>query len=85
MELRIRVVARASRNEIKGEREGAVLVRVTAPPVDGRANKAVCRLVAKKVGVAAGGVQVISGEGSRDKTLQIDGVDEAAVHEALGV
>ena len=84
-ELRIRLQPRARRNEIVGERAGAVLIRVTAPPVDGKANDALCRLVAKKVGVAPSRVTVLKGHTARDKTLDVDGVDIAALRAALGL
>jgi uncharacterized protein len=76
---------RARRDEVVGEREGAVVIRVTAPPVDGRANEALCRLVAKKAGVAPSRVTVIRGHAARDKTLEVEGVDEAALRAALGL
>ncbi len=51
-ELTVRLQPRARRTEIVGERGGVVVVRVTAPPVDGKANEALCRLIAKTAGVA---------------------------------
>jgi uncharacterized protein YggU (UPF0235/DUF167 family) len=68
-----------------GEREGAVLIRVTAPPVDGKANDALCRLIAKKAGVAPSRVSVIRGHTARDKVLEVDGVDKADLRAALGL
>jgi uncharacterized protein len=62
-----------------------VLVRVTAPPVDGRANEALCRLVAKAARIAPSRVRVTKGHSGRDKTLEIEGVDEAGVRAALGL
>ena len=61
------------------------MIRVTAPPVDGRANDALCRLIAKKAGVAPSRVRVIRGHTARDKTLDVGGVDAAALRAALGV
>jgi len=58
---------------------------VTAPPVDGKANEALCRLVAKAAGVAPSRVQVVRGHTARDKVLRIDGVDAAALRAALGL
>ena len=84
-ELRIRLQPRARRNEIVGERDGAVLIRVTAPPVDGRANEALCRFIAKKAGVAPSRVTLVRGHTARDKTLNVDGVDTAALRAALGL
>ena len=83
MELRVRVTARASRDELAGLRDGVLHVRVTAPPVDGRANQAVCRLIARAVGVGKTSVTVTRGERSRDKVVRIEGVGPEAVHERL--
>jgi uncharacterized protein len=73
--LAVRVQARARRDEIAGERGGRMLVRVTAPPVEGRANAAVCRLLAKRLGLAPGRVAVVRGASSRDKLVEIDGIE----------
>jgi uncharacterized protein (TIGR00251 family) len=83
MELRVRVTARASRDELAGLRDGVLHVRVTAPPVDGKANQAVCRLIARAVGVGRTKVTLARGERSRDKVVRIEGVDPDAVLEAL--
>jgi uncharacterized protein (TIGR00251 family) len=72
--LAIRVIPRASRTEIVGERAGRLAVRVTAPPLEGRANDAVRRLLAKALGVTVGRVQVVSGERGRDKRVRIEGI-----------
>ena len=78
-DLPVRVQPRAKRDEIAGERGGALLVRVTAPPVDGKANQAACALVAKRVGVPKSAVSVLRGESSRDKVLRVDGIEPAAL------
>ena len=62
-----------------------MLIRVTAPPVDGRANEALCRLIAKRAGVAPSRVTVIRGHTARDKVLRVEGVDGAALRAALGL
>jgi uncharacterized protein (TIGR00251 family) len=81
--LRIRVTPRARRDEIRGERGGALLVGVTAPPVDGRANAAACAVVAKAAGVAKSRVTVVRGAGSRDKVIEVAGMTEAELWQAL--
>jgi uncharacterized protein len=58
---------------------------VTAPPVDGKANDALCRLVAKKAGVAPSRVTVVKGHTARDKTLEVQGVGRADLRAALGL
>ena len=62
-----------------------MLIRVTAPPVDGRANEALCRLVAKKAGVAPSRVSVIRGHTARDKLVRVEGVEAPALRAALGL
>jgi uncharacterized protein (TIGR00251 family) len=83
MELRVRVTARASRDELAGLRDGVLHVRVSAPPVDGRANQAVCRLIARALKVGRTSVTVTRGERSRDKVVEIEGVTPEAVRRAL--
>lgn len=84
LRLTVRATPKAGRNEIAGRRaDGALLVRVTAAPEDGKANAAVCALVSKALGVPKRAVLVVRGETSRDKVLEIDGADEASV-DALG-
>ena len=73
-EIAIRVQPRASADAITGERDGRLLVRVTAPPLDGRANDAVCKLVARRAGVARSKVSVVRGERGRDKVIRVEGL-----------
>jgi uncharacterized protein (TIGR00251 family) len=68
-----------------GERAGAIVIRVTAPPVDGRANAALCAFVARAAGVPARDVEIVRGHGSRDKVVQVEGIDERALRRALGM
>jgi uncharacterized protein len=84
-EIRVHLQPRARKNEIAGERGGAVLIRVTAPPVDGKANEALCRLVAKAAGVAPSRVTVVRGHTARDKVLEVEGVEPQELRAALGL
>lgn len=56
-------------------REEALLVRVTAPPVDGKANAALCRLLADQLGVPRTAVAVVRGSSARDKLVRVDGIE----------
>jgi uncharacterized protein len=68
-----------------GERDGVLLVRVTAPPVDGRANEALCRLIAKRAHVGVRNVTVIRGAGAREKLVRVGGIELAELRAALGL
>lgn len=69
--LDVRVIPRARRDEVGGARAGRLVVRTTAAPVDGRANAAVCRLVAAHLSLPRRRVEVVAGQRSRDKTLRV--------------
>ncbi len=79
----MRLQPRASSSRITGEKDGVIQVRVTAPPVDGEANAALEKLVAKKLGIAKSKVEVVKGETSREKLLEIDGLGEADARRML--
>jgi uncharacterized protein (TIGR00251 family) len=81
----VHVTPRVSRDEVGGWRAGELAVRVTAPPDDGKANAAACKLVADRLGVAKSAVSVIRGATSRHKSLRVEGVTEARVAEEFGV
>ena len=81
--LAVRLIPRGGRDGVAGERNGAVLIRIAAPPVDGEANTALIAFVAKALGVPKGAVRIVRGETSRDKVLVIDGVDAADARATL--
>ncbi|MGH2970020.1 MAG: DUF167 domain-containing protein, partial [Solirubrobacteraceae bacterium] len=82
-QIRVRVQPRARKDELVGMRDGVLVARVSAPPVDGRANRALCRLIARRAGVAPSKVAVVRGQHSRDKLVSVDGVDPGDLHAAL--
>jgi uncharacterized protein len=82
-EVRVRLQPAASREEVVGRRGGALVVRVTAPPVDGKANEALRKLIAKRAGVAKGRVTIARGTRSRDKLVRVAGVSESELRRAL--
>jgi uncharacterized protein len=83
--LRVRVQPRAARDEIVGERDGSLVVRLTAPPVEDRANKALCRLIARRLRVAPTRVTVLRGAKSRDKIVQVEGLSSSEIVRSLGL
>ena len=76
----IRVMPRASADAVAGERDGMLLVRVTAPPVEGKANDAVVALLAKALGTPRGAIQVVRGASARTKRVSVPRDAEAALH-----
>ncbi len=71
----VRLQPRASRDEVLGwNEEGALRVRVKAPPVDGTANVALVQLLAKTIGVAKGKIMLVSGATARNKIIEIEGL-----------
>ena len=89
MRLAVRLTPRGGRDSVEGwarDDAGRVYLkaRVAAPPVDGQANAALVRLIAKALGAPASAVRIASGETARMKQLEIDGVDAAALAAAFG-
>lgn len=80
----VRVVPRASRDAIIGVHDGALKVALTAPPVEGAANAALIRLLAKALGVAKGNVRLVQGDRSRDKVVELVGIDPSRVRSLAG-
>lgn len=81
--LKVRVIPRAKRNEIAGWREGALVVRLTAPPVEGAANKLLLRFVSRQLGVRPADVAIASGEKSREKVLRIEALSQDELADLL--
>jgi uncharacterized protein len=79
----VRLQPRARANEIVGERDGVLVVRVTAAPVEGRANDALCRLIAKRLHVGSRRVSVVRGAGSREKLVRVEGLTLEELRAAL--
>ena len=80
----VRVAPRASRSRVIGVQDGALKVALTAPPVDGAANEALRKLLAKMLGVPKSDVEIVRGDRARIKLLRIDGIRAADVRFDLG-
>lgn len=75
MILSVRVIPRSPRSRIDGRRGDALLVRLAAPPVDGAANEALIDLLSREFRVPKRQVSILSGATSRDKRVELDGLD----------
>jgi uncharacterized protein len=84
-DIRVRLTPRGGRDAISGVHDGVLAVRVRAAPVDGKANAALCRLLAKAVGVPPSRVRIVRGHAAREKLVRIDGLEAADAHERLGL
>lgn len=74
---------RAKKNGVVGVHAGRLKVAVTAAPERGKANDAIVKLLAKLLGLKRSQVKLAAGETSREKTLRVTGVDEAALRERI--
>ena len=77
--LRVRLTPRGGADRVDGVTDGALRVRVAAAPVDGAANDALERLLARELGVPRTSVRIASGASARTKMVEVDGIDAAEV------
>ena len=69
--LKVYLQPKSSKNEIVGPYRDGIKVKVTAPPVEGKANEALIRFLAKEIGISSSCIEIIKGHHSREKTLKI--------------
>lgn len=79
----VKAVPGASRDQIAGVLGDRLKVRVAAPPEGGKANRAICRVLAEALGVKAAGVAVVAGASSPEKVVRVEGVDAARARACL--
>ncbi len=79
----IRVQPRASRTGIVGEMDGALKIRLAAPPVDGEANEELIRFLSKLFDVSRAQISIRSGQTSRNKLIVIDGITIESAEQVL--
>ena len=71
--LKVYLQPKASKNEIVGSYRDGIKVKVTAPPIEGKANEALIRFLAKELGISPSSIEIVKGHHSREKTLKISG------------
>jgi len=81
--LKVRVTPRAARDQIVGWRDDTLRVRVTAPPVAGRANEAVLRLLSRALDVPTGRLRLVRGQSSREKVVAVERLSEGEARARL--
>jgi len=80
---RVRVVPRASRDRIAGLHDGAVRIRLTAPPVEGAANEALVAFLSSVLHVAKRDIELVSGQSARNKVVSVSGLSAEEVEARL--
>jgi uncharacterized protein (TIGR00251 family) len=84
VEIDVRVIPRSGRTGFAGSRDGRLLVRVSAPPVEGAANDALIALIAGALDVPRRAVRIVGGERSRQKRIAVDGISAETAARLLG-
>ena len=84
LEVRLHVQPRAKHSEICGVHNGALKVKVTAPPVDDAANRAIVEYFSKLLGIPRSGLDIVSGLKSREKTLRVNGLSLPGFLDRIG-
>ncbi len=81
----VSVVPRASRSEIVGEHNGALRVRIAAPPVDGAANEELVRLLSRTLGVSRAAIEIKSGLTAKRKVVRVTDISSSALADLIAV
>ena len=81
--LEVYIQPRASKNEFAGLHQNCLKIRLTAPPVEGEANKECVKFLSKALGVPKSAVEILQGHKSRQKTILVRGLTPRALQETL--
>jgi uncharacterized protein (TIGR00251 family) len=82
--LEIKVQPRSSRNQVAGEQDGVLKIKLAAPPVDGEANKALIDYLSDLLNVSKRSINLIKGETSRNKLVEINGINRETLLNRVG-
>ena len=83
IDLRIRAIPRASKNRIQGVHDGALKIRLTTTPVDGKANQALITFLSKTLKISKTQITLLRGKTARQKTLRITGLTQKQLLERI--
>lgn len=83
--LTVRVIPRSGKAGIVGTRDGALLIRLTAPPVEGAANQDLIEILADVLGLPKRSLRILSGERSRRKRVLVEGIDVESIRQRLRI
>ncbi len=83
--LAVRVQPRSSKEAVSGITEGVVRIRLTAPPVEGKANEALLGFLSKRLGVPKGRLELVAGDHGRNKLIRVHGLVGVEVYARLGI
>jgi hypothetical protein len=83
--LKVHLQPRATHDGVVGVHGDAIKIKVSAPSLEGKANNALTRFIAKKLGISSSQVDIIAGHRSREKLLRIAGISRGEIEKALGI
>ena len=83
--LEVQVQPRSSRNQVVGEQDGRLKIKLTAPPVEGEANQALINYLAQILDIPRKNIKLLKGESSRHKLIEISGLNEQQLGEKLSI
>lgn len=82
-DINVKIIPKSSRNEVIGKEEDIYRIKITSPPVDGKANRALISLLSKKLNTSKKDIEIIRGEKSRNKTVRVYGLSRKMVNDLL--
>lgn len=85
MKLNVQISANASRNDIVGWVGDKLKIKIKAPAVEGKANAELLRYLAERLGIRQNCLQILRGDTAKLKVIQIQGIEDAALREKLGI
>ena len=83
--LKVYLQPKSSKNEIVGAYRDGIKIKVTAPPVEGKANEVLIRFLAKELNVSPSSIEILKGHHSREKTLRISGMVHQELAKKIGI